>query len=282
MADVAIASGFNSVRRFNETFRQMYGRPPAEMRHHQKSDRSDTSAITLALPYRPPYDWESMLGLLSMRAIPGVEHVEDQRYFRTIGIGDAIGMMEVENLSERASLRVTVTVPQIANLATIIARTRHLFDLSADPVAIDAALSQDPVLARLVKQRPGLRVPGAWDPFETAVRAVAGQQISVNAATKLAGRLAANLGSPVPAAWQRHQLLRTFPRPAAFRLDSAIAVGMPRKRTEAIVALAEAAERDSHLFDPKSDLDAAIDELRILPGARVDSTIHRHAHAPRK
>jgi AraC family transcriptional regulator of adaptative response / DNA-3-methyladenine glycosylase II len=266
MTDIALASGFNSVRRFNETFRKMYDRSPAQLRRKPADDRSQTSVIKLSLPYRPPYDWEAMLGFLSKRAIPGVERVSDQRYCRTIEMGDVVGTMEAQNLPDQTSLRVTVAIPRIDNLATIIARTRHLFDLRADPIAINRALFQDSDLAPLVHQRPGLRVPGAWDGFEIAIRAILGQQISVDAATNLAGKLVDSLGTPVPESLRKEQLTRTFPNPAAFRLDRVIALGIPHKRAEAIVTLAEATVRNPHLFAAKSSLDAAVQELRSLPG----------------
>lgn len=224
------------------------------------------SRISLLLPYRPPYDWESMLGFLAARIIPGVECVLDQSYHRTIEINGAVGTMQVENLPERSSLRVTVSIPRIDNLSMVVARTRRLFDLSADPVAISSALEQDPDLRPLVTARPGLRVPGAWDGFEIAVRAVLGQQISVIAANKLAAKLVSSFGSPLSEPLGPAGLTRYFPKPKRFDFDSVVAIGMPRKRAEAIVALADAVVNVPQLFDPKPSLEEAIDGFCSLPG----------------
>ncbi len=266
MTDVALASGFNGIWRFNEMFQKMYGRPPAQLRRKRTDGSSQMSVISLLLPYRPPYDWQAMLGFLSMRAIPGVERVRGQQYARTIEVGGAFGTLEVQDCPEQSSLCVKVNIPKIESLATTIARSRHLFDLSADPIPVSTALSQDPDLAPLVESRPGLRVPGAWSGFEIAVRAILGQQISVHAATKVAEKLVASLGASIPEGAQRDQLTRVFPSPDAFTLDSVLALGMPRKRAEAIVSLAQATIRDPHLFDPKVSLQAAIADLCRLPG----------------
>ncbi len=266
MTDVALASGFQSVRRFNETFKRLYDRPPAELRRRKAVGRTDTSRISLLLPYRAPYDWEAMIKFLSVRAIRGVETVSDDRYCRTIRVGDAVGMMCVQNVPERSSLRVTATIPCIKDLSNIIARTRRMFDLAADPAAISRVLAQDPLLKKLVKDRPGLRVPGAWDGFEIAVRAILGQQISVGAATQLADKLVASLGSVIPDTLIRPELTHTFPSPEQFDVESIFALGMPRKRAEAIAALAIHAIQNPKLFDPKPSLEDAIDQLRNLDG----------------
>jgi AraC family transcriptional regulator of adaptative response / DNA-3-methyladenine glycosylase II len=185
MTQVALAAGFGSVRRFNETFQQLFGRPPASLRRtHAPADA--TAPVSLHLAYRPPYDWNGILDFLSLRAIPGVERVEANAYVRTIALDGEQGLIRVEP-ADRNRLKVSVQFGKLSLLPSIIARVRRVFDLAADPVAIAAHLSQDPVLAPLVAARPGLRVPGAWDGFELAVRAILGQQITVTAATSLAG-----------------------------------------------------------------------------------------------
>ena len=147
---------------------------------------------SLRLRYRAPYDWESMLGFLRARAIPGVEIVENGRYLRTVEVDGAMGSIEVKHLPERQSLGVSIRFPDVRLFPAIVARVRRQFDVGADIETIDDHLSGDPVLARLVAQRPGLRAPGGWDGFEIAIRAVLGQQISVVAARKLAGQLVAS------------------------------------------------------------------------------------------
>ena len=266
MTDVALASGFGSVRRFNETFQQLYRRPPSELRRQRAASRPPASGLSLTLPYRPPYDWPAMLDFLARRAVPGVERVADGRYARVIELDGEVGSIEVGDTPERRALQVTVRLPRLAALPAIIARVRRLFDLSADPQSIAAALGRDPWLAGLVAARPGLRVPGAWDGFEIAVRAVLGQQISVPAATRLAGRLVAALGQPVAERFDLPGLTHAFPRPECFDVEPIAALGMPRARAAALAGLAQAVAADPRLFDPRRALEEAVGRLCRVPG----------------
>jgi len=268
MTEVALASGFGSVRRFNETFQQLFGRPPAALRRGKAADQAaaEAGSVTLRLAYRPPYDWDAMLAFLAARAIPGVEIVTGRRYARTIAVGDGRGVLTVEpDSGGRAG--VTVRFPQLRALPTIIARVRRVFDLAADPVAIGAHLAQDPALAPLVAARPGLRVPGAWDGFELAVRAVLGQQITVSAATGLAGRLVQAHGEALPeAAGATAGLTHVFPTPGRLARADLAALGMPRARAAALSSLAAAAAADPLIFGPRGSLDEAVARLRALAG----------------
>ena len=187
--------GFGSIRRFNETFLALFGRPPSELRRVSGPDfpAGPAGEIVLLLRYHPPYDWAAMIEFLRRRAIAGVEHVSADRYARTVQL-DGLPGTSRSNAADGNALRATVRFPKLSALPAIIARLRRVFDLGADPVAIAAHLAKDPTLAPLVKARPGLRVPGAWDGFELAIRAVLGQQITVAAAAGLAGRLVAAHG----------------------------------------------------------------------------------------
>ncbi len=267
MTDVALASGFGSVRRFNEAFARLYDRPPGALRRHRGAgpDRDAASAITLILPYRPPYDWPAMLGFLAARAIPGVETVGDGIYRRSIALDGVVGTVEVAPAAGHHALRATVRFPRLHALPGIIGRLRGLFDLGADPLAIAAALASDPTLAPLLAARPGLRVPGAWDGFEIAVRAVLGQQITVAGASRLAGKLVAAFGEMLPAGGAGGPT-RVFPAPARLAAADVAAVGMPRARAAAITGLAAAAAADPGLFRPARNLDAAVGKLCALPG----------------
>jgi AraC family transcriptional regulator, regulatory protein of adaptative response / DNA-3-methyladenine glycosylase II len=173
MIEVAMASGFGSVRRFNETFQRLYHRPPSELRRGSAPEASAGPAgeVSLRLPYREPYDWPAMFAALAARAIPGIETVDEQGYGRMIALDGAQGTIHVAP-GEGAFAQVTVRFPQLRSLPSIIARIRRVFDFAADPVVIGAQLAEDPLLAPLVKRRPGLRVPGAWGGFELAVRAM--------------------------------------------------------------------------------------------------------------
>jgi AraC family transcriptional regulator, regulatory protein of adaptative response / DNA-3-methyladenine glycosylase II len=266
MAEVALASGFNSVRRFNETFLQMFGRPPATLRRIRDKTRREAGALSVRLAYRPPYDWDAMLSYLAARAIPGVESVSDKIYRRTIAIGDACGVISVAP-AEKNRVHVSVRFPDMAALPQIIARVRRVFDLAADPDAIGAHLSLDPVLAPLVAARPGLRVPGAWDGFELAVRAIFGQQITVPAATRLLGRLVEAHGAPLPAATKDGEgLSHLFPSPGRLAGADLAVLGMPKARAVAVTSLAQAICADPAIFSRGASLEAAIAKLRSLPG----------------
>jgi AraC family transcriptional regulator, regulatory protein of adaptative response / DNA-3-methyladenine glycosylase II len=267
MTDVAAAAGFGSVRRFNETFQQLYRRPPTALRRIGKGDAvARPGAVAVKLGYRPPYDWDAIISFLRLRAIAGVESVDGKRYARTIAIGDRRGLLVVEQTAENC-LKATVRFPNLTALPAIIARVRRVFDLAADPVTIGAHLRQDAVLAPLVDVRPGLRVPGAWDGFELAVRAILGQQITVPAATKLLGRLVQCCGEPLadPAA-REPGLTYVFPTPQQVAGADLSVLGMPQARRSALSALAAAVVGDPQIFGPRRSLEDAITQLRALPG----------------
>jgi len=268
MAEVALAAGFGSVRRFNETFQQLFDRPPAKLRRLGGAEiaAGEGGAVSIQLPYRPPYDWDAMIAFLTARAIPGVESVQGGRYARTLVVGEARGVVMIER-GEGATLRATLRFPNVQAWPAVLARVRRVFDLAADPAAIAAHLSEDPDLAPMVAARPGLRAPGAWDGFELAVRAVLGQQITVHAARMLAGKIAAAHGAPLEdEAANALGLTRFFPTPAQLALVDVETLAMPRARGRALVGLAATAAADPDLFGPRKSLDEAVAALRALPG----------------
>ncbi len=265
MTEVAMASGFGSVRRFNETFQRLFGRAPGALRCAQGQAVAG-GAVAVSLSYRPPYDWPAILSFLRLRAIPGVESVSAHSYARTIALHGVCGMVVVEQ-GNGHTLRASISCAQLSLLPTIISRMRRLFDVAADPHAIAAHLSEDPALARLVAARPGLRVPGAWDGFELAVRAVLGQQITVSTATRLAGKLVAHYGTPVTdAAACAAGLTHIFPPPERLAHTDLATLGMPRARAAALSARAAATIADPLIFGPRRSLAEAIGTLRALPG----------------
>jgi AraC family transcriptional regulator of adaptative response / DNA-3-methyladenine glycosylase II len=266
MSEVALASGFGSVRRFNETFQQLFGRPPSELRRSRQAETSAADGIVVRLPYKPPYDWDAMIRFLADRAIAGVERVEPRRYARTLAVDGSRGVVIVTPRADGA-LTAEIRFPKLKALPAVIARVRRVFDLSADPTLIAAHLSQDSALAPLVAARPGLRAPGAWDGFELAVRAILGQQITVGAARALAGKLVAAFGEPIdePAAAQLG-LTHVFPAPERLVGQDIAALGMPRARGAALEALARTVAEDPAIFTPRSDLASAIAALKALPG----------------
>jgi len=262
MTDIAAASGFGSVRRFNETFQRLYARSPRELR---KREPVAPSAITLRLAYRPPYDWDAMLGFLAARAISGVEAVDQNRYCRSLAIGNAVGSIVVAPGVD--CLVATIRLSQVRSLLTVVARLRRLFDLDADVEAIGAHLRRDAGLAPLIDRRPGLRAPGAWDGFELAVRAILGQQVTIAAARRLATRLTAAAGARATADLTGDAgLTHFFPTPAQVAAADLTDLGMPRARIHALQNLARQAAADPSLLEPSGSIDEAVTRLRALPG----------------
>jgi AraC family transcriptional regulator, regulatory protein of adaptative response / DNA-3-methyladenine glycosylase II len=265
MTEVAFAAGFGSIRRFNETFQQLFGRSPRALRRTAGPEFSAaaTGELVLLLRYHPPYDWDAMTAFLRQRVIAGIEHVTANSYARTLQLDGLTGTVTVEPTDGNA-LRATVRFPKLSALPIIIARLRSVFDLGADPLAIAAHLAKDPMLAPLVKARPGLRVPGAWDGFELAIRAVLGQQITVTAAARLAGSMVAAYGEPV--ASPDHHLTHVFPRPDRIAGADLGPLGMPRSRAAALSAVAAAAVADPHVFAANCELGEAVRRLCAIRG----------------
>ena len=265
MAEIAFASGFGSIRRFNETFLALYGRAPCALRRRSGREipAGPAGEISLLLRYQPPYDWLGMLEFLRLRAVPGVERVSERCYARTIQLDDRQGVVSVRPDAGNA-LRASIRFPKLSALPGIIARLRRVFDLAADPLAIAAHLAKDPVLAPLVGARPGLRVPGAWDGFEVVIRAVLGQQLSVTAAVRLAGRLVARYGEPLAEA--DRELTHAFPRPEVLARADLTTLGMPRSRAATLSAVAATVVADPDVLCASRGLDEAIRRLRSIPG----------------
>jgi AraC family transcriptional regulator of adaptative response / DNA-3-methyladenine glycosylase II len=265
MSEVALAAGFGSIRRFNETFQRLFGRPPSSLRGGGAGVPA-AGRVTLLLRYRPPYDWPAVLTFLRARAIPGVETVSGDGYARTIEIGGRHGTVAVRP-GEGNTLRATIQFPRLAALPAIVARLRRVFDLAADPEVIGAHLSEDARLAPLVRARPGLRVPGAWDGFELAVRAILGQQITVAGARGLAAKLVGTYGESLPrASGGAPGLTHVFPCPERLAAEDLSRLGMPKARGAALAALAGAVADDPQIFGPRRSLEEAIRQLRALPG----------------
>ena len=271
MTEVALSSGFRSIRRFNAAFLARFGRAPSGVRRATSpAEGARGEAFPLALGYRPPLDWTALLAFLRARATPGVERVEAETYLRTVQLGGRSGWIAVGRDEKRAVLRADVSLSLAPVLFPLVARLRRLFDLDAHPATVGAHLASDDLLRPLVARRPGLRVPGAFDGFEIGVRAILGQQVSVAAATTLAGRLAASFGSPV--ATSRAGVDRAFPTVARLARASASelqSIGLTRARATSLSALAHAVragevrlERTNGAGDPTSTMAA----LERVPG----------------
>ncbi|MEY2668383.1 MAG: hypothetical protein RJA59_1021 [Pseudomonadota bacterium] len=223
--------------------------------------------MILRLAYRPPLDWEAMLAFLAGRCTAGVEQVADGAYRRTARVGRLRGWVSVTADRARPVLRVTASASLAGGRPALTARLRALFDLDADPEVVAAALRRHPVLAPSVRRNPGLRVNGAFDPFEAAVRVVLGQQVSVRAATTVAGRLAAELGEPIETPFAGlERLSPTVEAVAAAGEDRIARVGMPGARARTLLALADALRSGALRLERGADPDAVRDRMLALPG----------------
>jgi len=264
MSDVASASGFGSVRRFNDAFDKLFGAPPSSLRT-ARGTKPALSTVTLRLGYRAPYDWPAMVAHLRPRAVRGVEVVDGDVYARTIELGGHAGTIMIS--PGRGHLLARIRFPDVRSLLRIVARLRRMFDLDADVAAIGDHLARDRALAPLVAKRPGLRVPGAWDGFELAVRAVLGQQVTVEAARTYVGRLVAETGSALPEDRSGDARLTTlFPTPRRVATAQLSALGVPAARQETVVRLARAVESDDTLLASTARDEEAVARLLALPG----------------
>ena len=273
VTDVAMTAGFGSIRRFNDLFRTRYRLAPGRFRNCTVAPDTDHDAITLLLAYRPPFAWDGLLSFLSDRAVPGVEGVGEGAYRRTAAIakGDTThsGWLSVAHRPERNALAVTVAGTLLPVLPQVLARVRHLFDLTCEPATVFEKLATMETVAPGIRV-PGIRLPGSFDPFEMAVRAVLGQQVTVKGARTLAGRLAATFGEEIETPFP--ELNRTFPLPGRIcSLDPPIEdrlgpLGVTGARARSILALARGLTDRSITLSAGCDPDTARERLGRLPG----------------
>lgn len=264
MTQVAIASGFGCVRRFNAAIQGTYKRTPTHIRRlARQMTPGRPNEYFFRLHYRPPYAWKSLLEFFAARATPGVEAVEGSAYWRTISLHGHDGYFAVyPRASEDAlELRLQFKEPQL--LFAIVERVRAMFDLDADWQAIAARLRTSPRLVEAVRRYPGLRVPGCWDGFELAVRAIVGQQVSVRAATTFAGRIAKFFGRSIAA---EHGLTHVFPTAESLAEGDLTTVGITKARAATIKALARAVASGEICFERVVDVNEFVSRLCSVPG----------------
>ena len=271
VTDVALASGFASVRRFNALFRDRYRMAPSRLRRESGGD-GPADGLVFDLAYRPPYDFEAMLAFLRARAVDGIEAVDETAYTRSVAVrrGEVshAGHVAVRQLARKHALRITVSPSLARAVPAVLGRVRHAFDLAADPREIGATLGT------LAQAHPGLRLPGTFDGFELAVRAIVGQQVSVKSARTLVGRIVAAHGGTLAASGA--QPSRLFPAPealASLAPQELARLGLVASRARSIQALAEGVARGSIVLEPGVDVPATLDALRALPGVG-DWTAH--------
>jgi AraC family transcriptional regulator, regulatory protein of adaptative response / DNA-3-methyladenine glycosylase II len=262
LGQIAFAAGFGSPRQFNDTIRQVFACTPSELRARYRDDPSSTpGALTLHLPARMPFAGDQLLAFLGQRAVPGVESYRDGVYTRALRLPRGHGIVELQTAPK--GLRCQLRLQDLRDLGPALQRCRRLTDLDADPAGIAEVLGEDPIVGPLVAARPGLRVAGAVDGPEMAIRAVLGQQITVAAARRLAGDLTAVAGEPV--SLDADDIRSQFPTPAAVA-DAAHHLGMPARRRETIRRLATALADESITLDEGCDPRDAVRGLEAIPG----------------
>lgn len=262
MADVAFSSGFASVRQFNDTMRTVFALSPSEVRTHRRHEGVVPGVIDLVLPVRQPFDAVGLFAWMRARAIPGVEAATLTSYARTVRTPSGVSWFELR-LDDRGRLRLTAHLARLADLPALVARARRLFDLDADPVAIDSALAGHAELAPLVARIPGIRVPGTIDPAEQLIRAMVGQQVTVASARTALTRLAEALGETVS---DHESTPRVFPTMAAIAEHGHEVLRGPKARVDAITGAAAALSEGSLTITSGDDSGALRTALLALPG----------------
>lgn len=267
VTEVALASGFRSLRRFNALFQTRYGLNPTGLRKGVSAgQKTDGDLLLLTLSYRPPLAWRVLLAYLKRRAIPGVELVTDTHYARTVSIGDCRGWVRVSHLESIHALEVELSSSLLPVLPKVLGRIRQVFDLDANPEMIAAHFSGDRLLGPMVQREPGLRVPGAFDGFETALRTILGQQVTVAAATTMMARLNAAFVEPAstPIPELNRWPLRAG-RIASLQMDDLGRLGVIRQRSACILALAA---------------EVVSKKVRLAPGLHAAQTMSRLLDIP--
>jgi AraC family transcriptional regulator, regulatory protein of adaptative response / DNA-3-methyladenine glycosylase II len=264
MGEIALAAGFGCVRRFNAAIRATYQRTPTQIRRLARQTLvQPENQYLFRLPFRPPYSWQAMLAFLAIRATPGVEAVERESYRRSISCNGLDGYFEVSLNQAENALTARIQFGDPRGLFSIVERIRSMFDLNADWTAIAQTLSNDHALLERLKHAPGLRVPGCWNGFELAARAILGQQISVKGATTLAGRVVRTFGRPFPG---DGNITHLFPSPEVLADADLTRAGLTRNRAETIRDLARATCEGKLSFDSFADLDGFLFQLCEIRG----------------
>ena len=262
-SDIAFAAGFASIRQFNDTIKEVFASTPTEMRARKKKNASNApGVVTLRLPYRAPLNAPALFSFLAARAIPGIEESDGGTYRRTLPLPHSPGIVELT--PERDHLACRLQLGDLRDLTAAVHRCRRLLDLDADPVAIDSALANDPLLRPLVRVAPGLRVPGTVDGTELAFRAVIGQQISVKGARTIAARLVARFGKPLTV--QDGGLTHVFPYADVVAEADLSKIGIPRTKQATLRSLGSALAAGRLVIDPGADRDETRARLLELPG----------------
>ncbi len=266
---IVIAAGFGSTRRFNDTFKNTYGRSPRDLRKIGLKDDTHRSGATLSvrLPYRQPFAWNALLEFFRHRVTPGVEVIDGDCYRRTLLVDNKHAVVELRPSEKGDYLSLTLHGVSTSSLFETVQRARDVFDLDAPVAEIASVLSADPKLKQVLKAHPGIRVPGAWDGFELTIRAVLGQQISVKAATTLAGRIATRYGERLDhQASGNSGLMYLFPTAKKLSRARFNDIGLVGSRAATLRRVASACVRGELQFDTAQDPQEFCTTLKSIRG----------------
>lgn len=264
ITQIALAAGYASVRRFNHCIRTTYRRSPRELRKRKRTiaDGVSKEHVTLRLSYRPPYDWDGALQFLAERAIPGVESVDGESYARVVRIDNSLASIRVTNSADTGNLELRVSGAEPGALFRISTTAKRVFDLAADPARIFEAFDADVWLGRLIRAWPGIRIIGVWDPFECAVRAIAGQRTDPATASAVLARIVSTAGSRLRVRTAGPAL--AFPTARQISRADLSSAGLSPAQTQTIAALAQAVHAGS--IDWNAPTDAIVAALAAVPG----------------
>ncbi len=271
LTDVAFAAGFGSVRQFNDTLREVFAASPTELRGARRREPllnvasatiESRVAVTVRLPVRSPFASSEVMSFIGERAIPGIESWDGETYRRSLDLPGGVGVIGLVAHDDHVAARAELT--SWSDLGVAVQRVRRLLDLDSDPTAVDAALGSDPLLAGLVAAAPGRRAPASVDPYETAIRAVIGQQVSVAGARTVAGRIVDGVGRTLSEPGD--DVMHVFPRPDELAMAPDEVFSMPGARRDTIRRLAAAVAGGDVELDVGSDPGAAHRQLLALKG----------------
>ncbi|MBX3137597.1 DNA-3-methyladenine glycosylase 2 [Candidatus Obscuribacterales bacterium] len=272
ITEIAFASGFSSVRRFNTLLKERYGLNPTDIRKSTGRLRTETAdgtnmsfiepnILRCEIHYTPPFDWKKTLAFLKARSTAGIEMVDEEKYFRTASFGKHSGWLIVEPSENENSLSVSISESLAPAFPSVVARVKRLFDTFADPKVIADCLGD------LAQTTPGIRVPGSFDGFEMALRAILGQQVSVAAATTLAGRVAAKFGAHIETPFEKLRLITpNAEKLAKAEVSEVTTLGITTSRAETLLTLARAVANGELSLEPGADVERTIEKLVSMKG----------------
>ncbi len=262
MGEISHAAGFSSIRRFNDAFKERFKRPPREIRRQQnaKGER-----LCVSLPYRPPFDFDGLLNFYDNHPVGDLQQVRDGRLTRVIHFDDQVGEISVSHEAEKAQIKVEIDFPDTRFIHQIISRVRAMFDLDSDPVVVANVLEIDPLLKKILKKNPGVRLPSGWDPFEIAIATILGQLVSVKMGRSLVKDLIELAGVEAPDQTGEKRV-RLFPTAKQILKADLGSLRTTRKRKESLMAFSQAIVNGTISLEPTQDVEKFLKDVMEIPG----------------